>query len=219
MAPISHIGSSGAVPKLKRLCVASRRMVAEATQQAGKEGVARVKQWLESTTYIDLPFNVYENQNVCTMPTLGKAKRFDLRGYILPRKKKKGQPKRPLLVESKRYSVVGGQPAEFQVFLAIAYSVLAREEEDVGDCGTEFMWVTSHPFSQSKWAKLTGRKNIREALRTHSEYLGADGELNEDTVERLSDRLWLLVFSEKQHDQLMLSTGELWDVHKVLKRK
>lgn len=194
-------------------------MVAEATQQVGKEGVTRVKEWLESTTFIELPFNVYENQNTCTVPTLHEVKRFDLRGYILPKKKKKGKPKRPLFVESKRYSVVGNQAAEFSLFKAIAYSALAWEENELGDCGTEFMWVTSHPFDQSKWPKLTSRSSIQAALEKHPEYLGEGGNIDEDIVERLSKRLWLLVFSEKQQDQLMMSQSELYSVHKVLKRR
>lgn len=192
-------------------------MVAEATQKHGLDGVYRVKQWLESTTFISLPYNVYENQPVCTVPLLnGDAKRFDLRGHIVDKKKTK--EKRPLYVESKRYSSAGVQGTEYVKFVAIAYSALAKEMAEVGDTRSEFMWVTTHPFSVGNWKKLLSRKQVRDALKKYPELLNGQA-VKDEWVELLADRLWILVAHEKQHDKLMLSRKELNKVRVALKRE
>jgi hypothetical protein len=43
-----------------------------------------MKRWLESTTYLELPFNAYEHTAVCTEVRLdGEKKVFDLSGFFL----------------------------------------------------------------------------------------------------------------------------------------
>ena len=196
-------------------------MVAEEAQELGRDGVLAVKQWLESTTHVNFDFMVYDNQPKCTLENLSpNPKRFDLEGRFLEKKA------RALSVESKRYKTVGGQAAGFQQFLAITYSTTARELETVGDTRREYMWVTYHPFAQTKWPKLTKKANIREALLAYPKYLGTtDGlptgtvrGLDEDVVDLLTQRLWILVFNEKQ-ERLMLSPKELSKVFAQLKRK
>ena len=130
-------------------------------------------------------------------------------------------------MESKRYKTVGGQAAAFEEFLAVAYSTTAREIETVGDTRREYMWVTYHPFSLTKWSKLTKKATIRKALEKHPQFAGrrpgadAEGdyrEIDEDVLDLLSQRLWVLVFSQKQ-EKLMLSPKELSKVFAQLKRK
>jgi hypothetical protein len=196
-------------------------MVAEEAQELGRDGVLAVKQWLESTTHVNFDFMVYDNQAKCTLENLSaKPKRFDLEGRFLEKKA------RALSVESKHYKTVGGQAAGFQEFLAIAYSTTARELETIGDTRREYMWVTYHPFAQTLWPKLTKKGNIRKALENYPRFLGQapnepEGtyrDVNEDVVDLLADRLWVLVFSHKQ-EKLMLSPKELSKVFAQLKRK
>ncbi len=47
-------------------------MEAEETQEHGRQGVALFKRWLESSTYIELNWTVYEKPQFCTLP-LGRV--------------------------------------------------------------------------------------------------------------------------------------------------
>jgi hypothetical protein len=188
------------------------RMVAEAAQFKGLEGALAVKRWLESTTFIELPFNAYENEVQCTLVRLdGQVKRYDLCGYFLSDKKN------PIAVESKAYATVGHQATAYTEYLANAYSVTARDISTVGDLRREYFWVTSHPFSQSKWPKLTASDEIREALKIYPDAL--DGRhVEEDLVRTVASRLWLLVRHERQ-EEITMSRNELQHVFTVLQRK
>jgi len=178
----------------------------------GLKGVLFIKRWLESTTHIDLPFNAYENQAVCTLPLLnGNVKRWDLSGFFL------GKDVRPLVVEAKAYSTPGHQGTEYVKYLANAYSATAKEMAEVGDRRREFIWVTSHPFSQKRWKDLLSRDYMHEALKDNADVLGGN-EVDDNLVETLADRLWVLVIHQKQ-ESLLLRPKELLAVHRVLKRK
>lgn len=187
-------------------------MVAEATQFEGLEGTLAVKRWLESTTFMELPFNAYEDEGQCTLVRLdGHAKRYDLSGYFL------GESRRPIVVESKSYSTVGHQAGAYTEYLANAYSTTAHDIATVGDLRREYFWVTSHPFSQTKWPLLTSSDEMRDALKIHPEVLnGADAD--EDLLRDVASRLWLLVRHKRQED-ITLTRDELQHVFTVLKRK
>src|SRR3954452_3193517 len=115
---------------------------AEQNHELGREGVFRVKAWLEATTHLSMPWNVYDHTAVCTRTRLdGGVKRYDLSGQFI------GEHQRPAVVEAKTYTGVGGQAAEYIEFLANAYSTTAQEIATVGDTKTEFIWVTTHPFT------------------------------------------------------------------------
>ncbi|MGW5037165.1 hypothetical protein ACWEQK_03365 [Streptomyces parvulus] len=186
-------------------------MVAESSHREGEAGVLLAKQCLESTTHIELPFDVYECPEQTTVIRLdNKIKRFDLAGHIIA-------TKRPLFVEVKAYNVVGKQPEEYTEYLANAYSATARDIRDGIDRKREFMWVTWHPFSQTKWVNLTTKSEIKSALAVHEESL--DGaEIDDDIVDLLTSRLWLMMVSKRQ-EQLLLTREELYTVQGALKRK
>jgi hypothetical protein len=187
-------------------------MVAEATQLEGLDGTLAVKRWLESTTFMELPFNAYEDEGQCTLVRLdGQKKRYDLSGYFL------GKSRRPIVVESKSYSTVGHQGGDYTEYLANAYSTTARDIATVGDLQREYFWVTSHPFSQSKWARLTSSDELRDALQTHPEVLNG-AEADEDLLRDVASRLWLLV-RHKRQEEIALTRDELQQVFTVLKRK
>src|SRR4051794_36351454 len=101
-------------------------MDAEEAHEHGREGVALFKRWLESTTYIELNWSVYEKPQFCTLPLLNGRKKFDLVGEFI------GPRQRPLAVECKRYSSAGDQAAAFRRFLSEAYSNTVKESLDRG---------------------------------------------------------------------------------------
>lgn len=194
---------------------------AESVQKDGMDGVDLAKRWLESTTWIELPFNVYDNAPVCTLRLLnGTVKRFDLFGYI------HNKPATPLFVEVKDYDTAGGkQGAEYWEFLANAYSITAQDLVDGLDARREFMWITRHPFNQTDWAELTSADRIKQALEKHPEVLrksqDPDAESHDvdvDLLATVSNRLWLLVLHKRQ-ESLMLTPQELSIVEAQLNRK
>lgn len=185
---------------------------AEAAHEQGRTGVFAAKTWLESTTYLSLGLDAYRFAPGCTVTCLDDSKQtFDLRGQIYERHHE-------LFVEVKTYTVVGGQKKAYDDFLAIAYSATAKQMEDVGDPKAEFMWVTTYPFDQGKWLSLTSRERIKKALeRDQSGILGGRA-LDEELLTTMSDRIWLLVLNERQHE-LTLTPSELSSVESVLQRK
>lgn len=185
--------------------------MAESSHKDGEDGVILAKQCLESTTHIELPFDAYECPEQTILIRLdGAKKRYDLAGHIIA-------TKRPLFVEVKAYNVVGKQPEEYMEYLANAYSVTARDIKDGVDRKREFMWVTWHPFSQTKWVNLTTKTEVRKALETHPECLAGD-PVDEEIVDLVTHRLWLIMLSKRQ-EQLLLTRDELYTVQAALKRK
>jgi hypothetical protein len=191
---------------------------AEAAHEEGRKGVFRTKRWLESTTHIGLDFDAYDWSNECTVTCLGKNQQggpnlqtFDLKGTIY-------KSKRVLFVENKTYTSVGSQGPDFQDFLAIAYSATAAEVARLGDPEWEFMWVTTFPFAQGKWAKLIKRSNIKKAVEEDTSGLLGGAPIDDDILDLLADRIWLLVIHKRQHD-LTLSPKELAMVEGKLNRK
>ncbi|KQR86338.1 hypothetical protein [Microbacterium sp. Leaf179] len=181
----------------------------EAAQEAGRKGVLKTKTWLESTTHIQLPFDVYNFTSQCAVTCLDDSvEAFDLNGLIHTRNV-------PLYVENKAYTAVGNQAKAFDEFLAIAYSSTAKEIARVGDWKAEFMWVTTHPFSQTVWPTLTKRERMAQAL-AEDEHNLLNGEAVDDALLTLvAQRVWLLVLSDRQHE-LTLSAAELFAVQGAL---
>jgi hypothetical protein len=185
---------------------------AEANHEVGREGVFRVKAWLEATTHLTMPWNVYDHTAVCTRERLdGGVKRYDLSGQFI------GENQRPAVVEVKAYTTVGGQAAEYTEFLANAYSTTAHEIATVGDTKTEFIWVTTHPFSQTKWAQLTTRAELAAAVDTHRAWLGENHEVDQDLLVTVASRLWLLVRHDRQ-SEISLTTAELFKIYEHIGR-
>ncbi|MGS2619674.1 hypothetical protein ACVCAH_35105 [Micromonospora sp. LZ34] len=188
--------------------------VAETVQKKGMDGADLAKRWLESTTWIELPFDVYNNAPVCTLRRLDKkVKRYDLFGSIHT------SPPTPLYVEVKDYDSSGGkQGIEYWEFLANAYSITAQDLKDGQDARREFMWITRHPFNSTDWVKLTSAERIKTALESHHRE-ALDGEpIDADLLATVSDRLWLLVLHKRQ-EGLMLTAEELALVESKLNRK
>lgn len=190
----------------------------EEVQERGREGVGMVKAWLEATTWMELPFNAYEDGTRCTVPLLTGKKKFDLRGHHLGDKNQR----KGLTVECKRYTTKGAQLREFRRFLAIAYSFHAKQIELVGDWTEDFIWVTSNPFEtdKRKWSSLRTEEHMFDALSdpTNQDVLADDHDVDEKLARKVVSGVWLLVFDEKQMD-VTLTADELKQVMTVLKRE
>ncbi|WP_461473269.1 hypothetical protein [Microbacterium sp. HJ5] len=184
----------------------------EDVQEIGREGAATLKRWLEATTYIELPFDAYNNKIDCTFFTLGdKKKQFDLVGHMLTGKKA------PVIVECKRYSSPGRQYQEFKKFLAIAYGHTAKEIEDHNSSReSHYFWVTFHPFNLDNWVKLETYDHMKMAVDENPEYRG--GQFNEALAHEIAGRITVLVFNPKQ-EALSLTRTELETIRPHLVRK
>jgi hypothetical protein len=187
---------------------------AETVQQKGIDGADLAKRWLESTTWIELPFDAYHNAPVCTLKRLdGKKKVYDLFGYIYT------SPRTLLYIESKGYDSVGGKQAkEFWEFLANAYSITAQDLKDGEDARREFWWITRMPFSSTDWADLTSAERMKTALEEHHPEALADGEIDVDTLATAAARVEVFVVNRRQED-FMLTAQELALVESTLNRK
>jgi hypothetical protein len=193
---------------------------AESVQQKGIDGADLAKRWLESTTWIDLPFDAYHNGPICTLTRLdGKRKTYDLFGSIHT------SPITPLYIESKGFDSVGGkQGKEFWEFLANAYSITAKDIKDGEDARREFWWITRVPFNQTDWPTLTTGDRIKKALDEHhpEALLLPDGqgaeEIDVDVLATVAARVELFVVNRRQED-FMLTPLELALVESTLNRK
>lgn len=187
----------------------------EEVQELGREGVGMVKAWLESTTWMRLSMNAYQDGARCSVAYAGGRKKFDLRGELLGNKSQRAK----VWVECKRYSGEGAQHREFRRFLAIAYAYTKKQIEELGDCNDEFLWVTSHPFFVSGWSDLIGENKLREAVEDSLHKDVTDGIYDPSIGQELSQRIWLLVWSEKQVQRLTLSQAELAAAMGVISRE
>jgi hypothetical protein len=187
-------------------------MAAEGTQDVGRVAAALTKRWLESTTYIELPWNAYKHGPMCVVTCLDDStKTFDLSGFFL-------DDQTPLMVESKGVQGAQGQLLEYRKFLAIAYSSTVREIDARQESKRHFNWATTHPFGFSKdWAQLETHTTVREAVEEFPDLLPGR-EPDEDILRTVSQRIWLLVMNRKQ-ERVFLTPEEVGRVHTLLKRK
>lgn len=159
-----------------------------------------------------LEFDAYDWLPECTVSCLDNSKQtFDLKGRIF-------KTKSPLYVENKAYTTVGNQAADYMDFLAIAYSATAAEIARTQDPKWQFMWVTTHPFSQGKWPDLTKRSQIKKALEADTSGLLNGQDIDDDLLTVVAERVWLLVLNKRQHE-LTLSPKELHMIESKLNRK
>lgn len=187
-------------------------MPAETSHVDGQRGVQKVKQWLESTTHLALPWSVYDHPAMTTLPRLdGTKKIYDLAGYFL------GSNRRPVYIESKHHFTEGGQGLAYPEYLANAYSTTLKSLLDGVDNEREYMWVTWHPFSLGRWSKLTTAEEIYDALERNPEVLNGSS-IEEELVRKVARRLWLVVLSKRQ-EELFLSRAELRKIQQVIDRE
>lgn len=175
----------------------------EQQHEAGRDGVRRVKRWLESTTRFSVPWDVYGSPNQTTVKLLsGEAKGYDIAGHLIGEEGASGPP---FYGEVKHYHSVSDQPTLYHEYLARSYSAARQATSKDHDPELEFMWVTWHPFSQGKFLELCGVDEIEEACGIHAEYLGGE-EFDSGFAAILARRLWLLIVNPRQEEMTMSRT-------------
>ena len=186
---------------------------AEEVQELGREGVGKIKRWLEATTFMELNWNVYEDPAMCTLPCLNdQRKKFDLVGSFI------GINRNPIAIECKRYTSAGAQHKYFKEFLATAYSNILHDRRVINsDPKREFFWVTTHPFQIKEWTTLATEEKVYEAISENPKLVNT-ADIDQKLVRSVADRIWILVMHEKQ-ESISLTHDELMEVLTRLKRK
>ena len=182
-------------------------MVGEVAQEAGRDGVRRAKRWLERTGRVEVHWTVYEHPSMLTVTRPGGNDRsFDLGGVIRGGDLDGHQ----FFAEVKNYRAAGDQPKQYGDYLANAYCKMLEGREKL----YQFMWITWHPFSVSRWVKLCETTEVRAKVsERQTEWLGSEISIDEELCEIVADRLWLIVLSEKQ-EQLCMSNEMLGDLRR-----
>ena len=184
-------------------------MAGETTHGIGQDGVERARTWLEKTGRVQVSFTVYEVGAVPFLTfstTTGDQFSFDMGGLL---NLDEGGVR--FYGEVKKYSVVGAQPQEYTEYLAKCYRATSTHEHPY-----HFMWITWHPFSQTKWSQLCTATEIRAAVASHkTKYCGDDQDIDEDLCDELADRLWLIVLSKRQ-ESLSMSDEMLGELRKAV---
>jgi hypothetical protein len=184
-------------------------MAGEATHGVGQDGVERARTWLEKTGRVNVNFTVYE---VGAAPFLtfsnatGGDFSFDMCGLL-----NLDEGKARFYGEVKKYSGVGSQPEEYMEYLAKCYRATVEHGHPY-----HFMWITWHPFSQTKWSRLCTATEVRTAAEAHkATYCGDDMGIDDEVCNQLADRLWLIVLSDRQ-EGLSMSDEMLGELRKAV---
>ncbi|MFI2703460.1 hypothetical protein [Cellulosimicrobium composti] len=186
-------------------------MSAEPTQELGRDGVAAVKRWLEATTHIELPFDVYTNPRYCNVEHSRGNKLLDLNGHFLAGNKD------PIYVEGKRYSTDSNLFPQFQEFLAVAYSFAVKDRQAPYPKNPHWLWVTYHPFAVTKWPDLATAGQVVAAVNKCKD-LVPEASVDQDIAREVAEKVWILVYNPKMHD-ITLTPKELKKVRTVIDRK
>ncbi|MFT4284017.1 MAG: hypothetical protein QM598_04210 [Protaetiibacter sp.] len=180
-------------------------MFGEDAHAAGADGVHKAKRWLESTTRVDARWIYPEEQSRNKLEYQwhgGSTFIFDIGGLF----RGGDLDGRTFAAEVKNYTDAGAQGTLYTEYLARCY----RARGINPGLTDQFMWITWHPFSVTKWSKLTTAAEVRSAVVQHSEKaLGVPAEEAESAVDdslcsQIAESLWLVVLSDK-HELLMLS--------------
>ncbi|WOQ17584.1 hypothetical protein [Raineyella sp. W15-4] len=174
-------------------------MTGEALHDLGREGARRAKHWLESTSRVDAcwvnPDKGAAQKLTFGWPEGGHSFSFDLGGKL-----RYGDFDGQLFyAEVKKYSAVGDLNAHYKAFLAKCYVAYLK----VPNFADHFMWVSWTPHGTSRWATLTSTAEVRAAVIEHADRIFPAGtdpvtSVDEDACKAVSDRLWLLILSNKQ---------------------
>lgn len=186
--------------------------VGEANHRKGADGADRACYWLDATTRTIATWTnedeVMAGRLTFEWPHIkaakGKTFSFDI-GEILHGDEFHNHL---FVAEVKNYSTQGNLSAEFDDFLAKCY-VVASTERKLAD---QFMFITWNPFRATDWSKQTKKGQVQAACllsRNRERSLGqkdlakATAALDEEVLEYVEDRLWLVVLSEKQEGLLI----------------
>lgn len=174
--------------------------VGEQHHTTGYDGVRRARDWLDRTARASVRYAVYDwPEKVAFRQLNGPPEGFDLVGDLLD---EDGQPCAELAVEVKNYSTAGDQATEYLFYAAKCASITQSAINDAVDPHMEFMWLTWHPFAQTKWSRLCKPETIEEALKNEdirNRYIGPES-IDEETIAFTATKMWLIVLGSRSEE-------------------
>ncbi|MEJ7742886.1 MAG: hypothetical protein WKF73_10235 [Nocardioidaceae bacterium] len=173
-------------------------MAKETAHRIGYEGLHEIKEWLEATTRFAISYTVWDSEPMCTRECPdGTMKALDLEGNTVG---KPGERPRPVSVECKKYTTVGGQAESYREFLAVAYANTVHTINSMGgDAERQFLWVTYHPFSQTRWNELETMTHLRECVEEYDTLLKG-AKIDDDLLAKVAKRISVMVVGQRQVD-------------------
>ncbi|MFF0525337.1 hypothetical protein ACFYTC_42145 [Actinomadura nitritigenes] len=186
-------------------------MSGEETQAKGADGARRAKLWLDATTRVNVRW-VNPEKHAVRKLTFEWADgsepfSFDLGGILLG-EDLEGQE---FFAECKKYANAYDQGKHYRKYLAQCYRALHLRPERCDN----FMWITWAPFDVTVWEELLSAKRVRQAVLEHSAKVlneprkeQAESLVSEEMCEDVSDRLWMIVLSDRQ-ERLTLTREHL----------
>lgn len=186
-------------------------MPGEALHHKGEDGAQRAKRWLDATTRTRSTWTnsdeVPAGRLTYNWPHAGANEfSFDVGGILYG-----GDfDNHNFVAEVKNYSSDSDLGGHFDKFLAQCYCVYQQHARWVN----QFMFLTWSPFRVTSWQRLCDKESIVKACQLNSKRLfdtedsdQALDKIDMAVVEELTDRLWLVVLSEKQ-ERLLISKEE-----------
>lgn len=185
-------------------------VTAEGLHEVGREGVMKIRRWLDSTARFDMSHSAYDLDKdghqltqVRVEQLDGSFETFDLVGDIRDEVGRKGNT---IYVECKNYSQAGNQAQLYDEYLATCYSAFASRHQALENVPSiEFMWVTTHPFAVTNFSKLTDQATIAAACsnEAHHRRLGT-APYDPALGDLLAERLWLVVASGRMLNEMIM---------------
>jgi hypothetical protein len=198
-------------------------MSGEQIHQQGHEGEVQAKRWLESTTRarvqwkqpdpVAIPKLAFEWFHDSPVPSKDDTYSFDLGGVL----KGGEQDGKEFFAEVKRYlsdNDVDKQDGFYDKYLAGCYLALKNYP---ARCDI-FMWITWAPFRVTAWRGQNSCEHIEKSLlKFRKKIWGIDDETEarqkikeeHNIVESLSTRLWIIVLSDEQINNLTMTQNHL----------
>lgn len=187
-------------------------MAGEAEHAKGRHGARLAKKWLDRTMRVEA--NLLNPDGVAKKKlTLKKANHqavndvfsFDLGGRFRDGELE-GQE---FLAECKNYVAASDLPTHYRDFLAHCYRAVDVDHH----MADQFMWISFAPHGTTTWDKLTEADAVKKAVLNKNchDINFRSGEdpakcFSEEIAKKVSERLWLLILSEKQCNYLTITS-------------
>lgn len=186
-------------------------LVGETEQAKGREGALLAKRWLDRSTRVcaDLvnpdrlaakkltlkKAHYEDSQSVFSFDLGGRLRGGDLEGQYF-------------LAECKNYEKASDLGTHYRAFLAHCYRAVVLDHI----MADNFFWIAFAPHGTTKWDSLTTVDEVKFAV-LNKNVVDVNFTPDQDpasffcmdTAKAVSDRLWLIILSEKQIEHLTLS--------------
>lgn len=170
----------------------------EALHDQGRDGARRAKRWLDATSRVDAcwvnPDNGAAQKLTFDWPQGGQFS-YDLGGWL----RYGNFDGQMFFAEVKKYASSSDLGQHYRDFLAKCY-VAYQARPQYTD---HFMWVSWAPHAATRWESLTTPEEVRGAVFAQAGRIFEAGtnpadEVDQAVCESVSERLWLLILSDKQ---------------------